>query len=137
MTFDRPDLDGARIFAPDDPSVVWLVFDGVRHRIPSAEVYDSLFSEVTQLISHDGARDVTSGPDLDEGSCLVRAKGGLSIYLLTRQNGSLVRHLISSYESFLDFGFTEEKTMEVPTILLETIAAGSNLASARDRASRS
>lgn len=132
----RPDLDGLRLIEPGTPDV-WLIFRGERHRITSSAVYDSLFSEVEGLVPYEGVDGIQLGPELGEGTCLIRAEGALSIYLLTRTEGGQVERLfIPTYESLLDFGFDEGKVRSVSPLVIDGLEEGMELTSAADRASR-
>ena len=134
LILDRPDLDGLRLTQAGQPDV-WLVFHGRRRRIVSTAVYDSLFGEVTRLVNTPDVEHITRGPDLDEGTCLIRADGDLAIHLLTRTaDGAVRRHFVPTYESLLDFGFDETRVRQIPSLLVEGLAAGADLVSAADRA---
>lgn len=132
MLIERPDLDGLRLYARDHPDV-WLVFSGRRHRIASPAVYDAMFSEIDRLVAFDGIEQIALGDELCEGSCLVRADGALSIYLLTMIDGEVRRHFVPTYETLCDFGFAEERVREIPPLLLEAVPAGRDLVSASSR----
>lgn len=132
----RPDLDGLRLLEPGQPDV-WLIFGGERHRIASSLVYDALFNEVEGLVPYEGVERILLGPELGEGTCLIRADGALAIYLLTRAgNGQIQRHFIPTYESLLDFGFDEAKVRSVPSLVIEGLDEGVELTSAADRDAR-
>lgn len=132
----RPDLDGLRL-NESGTSDVWLVFGGERHRVTSPEVYDALFSGVDKLVTFEGVDEVVQGAELGEGTCLIRAEGGLGIHLLARAaDGRVRRHHIPTFESFLDFGFDEARVREFPPLLIEGVEAGPELTSAADRAAR-
>ena len=129
----RPDLDGLRLLEPGRPDV-WLIFGGERHRIASSAVYDALFSEVEGLVPYQGVERILLGPELEEGTCLIRADEGLSIYLLARAgNGEVQRHFIPTYESLLDFRFDEAKVRAVSPLVIEGLNEGADLTSAADR----
>jgi hypothetical protein len=132
MVLTRPDLDGLRLTEPGKPEV-WLVFGGERHLIASSAVYDALFSEVTGLVPYEGVSEITEGPVLAEGTCLVRGDGELSIHLLTRaHNGRVVRHFIPTWESLVGFGFDHDKVRSVPPLVIECVPEGVDLISADD-----
>ncbi len=132
----RHDLDGMRLIEPGEPHV-WLIIRGERRQVASTAVYDALWSETTGLVPFEGVRWITPGPDLADGTCLIRADGGLSIFLLARtDNGQVLRHFIPTYESLLDFAFDEGKVRSVPPLMIEGLVEGIELTSAGDRASR-
>lgn len=136
MVLPRPDLDGLRLIGPDNPDV-WLIVRGERRHVTSSEVYDSLWTEVSGLVAYEGLEWITRGPDLGHGTCLVRAEGSLSIHLLTRaEGGTVLRHFIPTYESFLDFGFDEGKVRNLPFLVVQGLEEGIELTSAADRAGR-
>ena len=136
MVLPRPDLDGLRLIEPGK-SDVWLVIRGERRHVASTEVYDGFWSEVTGLVPYEGLEWIARGPDLSQGACLVRADGSLSIHLVARaEGGTVLRHFIPTYESFLDFGFDEAKVRSLPFLVLEGVEEGFELTSAGDRAAR-
>jgi hypothetical protein len=81
--------------------------------------------------------EVALGDDMAEGSCLVRADGDLTIYLLTggSDSGPSLHH-VQSFESFTDFHFDEGKVRDVPALALKAVPPGPALVSAADRAAR-
>lgn len=130
MILPRPDLDGLRLMEPEKPDV-WLIFRGERHRIVSGSVYDSLFGEVEAIRLHTDVDAITAGPELVEGTCLVRADGGLAIYLVARtERGAVQKHHIPDYETFLDFGFDEAKVRSIPPMVLQGLEEGLEIRSA-------
>jgi hypothetical protein len=56
--------------------------------------------------------------------------------MITGEVPHIRRHLISTYESFTDFGFREFKVIKVPPIVIGGIVAGREITSSADRASR-
>lgn len=136
MVLPRHDLDGRRLIEPGTPEV-WLVVRGERRHVPSTAIYDALWSETTGLVAFEGVEWITRGPDLAEGTCLVRPDGGLSIHLLAKSDtGAVLRHFIPTYESLVDFGFDEAKVRNVPPLVIEGLQEGFDLVSAADRAAR-
>ena len=135
MILERGDLDGLRLVQAGGPDV-WLVFHGVRHRIPSPAVYDALFRDTSGLVAYANVDEVRLGDEMAEGSCLIRADHSLPIFLLTASPAGPRRHLILSYETFVDFGFDEAKVRSLPVLALEAITQGADLVSAADRAAR-
>jgi len=134
MLIERGDLDGRRLIQPGKPDV-WLMFHGRRHRVVSPAVYDALWSEVEGLTPSDDVPEIAMGPELNEGTCLIRAEGALPIHLLT--GFPAVRRLfIPTWESLLEFGFDETKVKTVPALVLEAIASGPDLDGAADRRAR-
>ncbi len=132
---ERPDLDGCRLFIPGQPEV-WLVFHGQRHRIASPRVYESLFKDAEGLVEEPGLGAIAEGPDLGEGTCLVRPQESLSIYLVTAGEGGIVRrHLVLNWDSMCDFGFDEAKVVTVPALVFEGLAPGRDLSSRDGRRS--
>jgi hypothetical protein len=125
-----------RLIEPGKPDV-WLMVRGERRRVASSAVYDSFWSETSGLVPFDGVEWITLGPELGEGSCLVRADETLSIYLVARtDSGAVLRHFIPTYESLLDYGFDEVKVRNIPPLVLEGLMEGMELTSAADRATR-
>jgi hypothetical protein len=132
----RHDLDGLRLLQPGSPDV-WLIFGGERHRIASSAVFDALFSEVEKLVPFQGVDRIPLGPELGEGTCLIRADGALSIYLLARaSNGQVQKHFIPTYESLVDFAFNEGAVRAVSPLVIEGLQDGVDLVSAADRDAR-
>lgn len=127
----RHDLDGARLSDPDS-SNVWVVYGGRRHRIESSDVYDALFSEVDRLILSHEIREIEMGPELNDGTCLIRACGTLPVYLITGFPHAK-RHLIPTFETALAFGFDLTKTHDIPAIVIDSIPMGEDLESASER----
>lgn len=136
MILDRPDLDGLRLIEEGRPDV-WLMYHGKRHRIASPAVYDSLFSEVSGLVTYPDVSSITLGPDVIEGSCLIRADETVFVHLLTASDsGEVRRHWVPTYESLLDFGFAEAKVRDIPHLAMELLPKGADLVSAADRSAR-
>lgn len=127
----RHDLDGARLSDPDGPNV-WVIYGGRRHRIESSKVYDALFSEVDRLIPSHEIDEIEMGPELNDGTCLVRACGTLPVYLITGFPHAK-RHLIPTFETALAFGFDLTKTHDIPAIVIDSIPLGEDLESASER----
>lgn len=134
MGSNRDDLDGLRLLGSGSQDV-WLMFHGQRHLVADADVYDSLWSERDGLVHHDGLDEIPVGPPLGQGTCLIRAEGQLSIYLLTGWPG-VRRHLVATWESLLDFGFDEGKARPIPPLALEGLALSGEISSAADRQAR-
>lgn len=136
MVLPRHDLDGLRLVEPGRPEV-WLVMRGERRQVASTTVYDALWSETTGLVPFEGLEWIVEGPMLEEGTCLIRGAGSVSVHLLARSDGGQVlRHFIPTYESLLDFGFDGGKVREVPPLVIEGLREGVELVSAADRARR-
>jgi hypothetical protein len=130
MIVERPDLDGSRVVEAGSPNV-WLIFHGRRHRIPSPEVYENLFSETDALITVEAVDIIARGPDLSDGAMLIRAVDGTSIYFLTAAyEGGVRRHHIPNYESFLEFGFDMSKVREFPVLLVDALSTGRDITGA-------
>jgi hypothetical protein len=131
MLVERSDLDGSRLIQPGKPDV-WLMFHGRRHRVVSPTVYDNLWSEVEGLTPREDIPDIAMGPELNEGTCLIRAEGTLPIYLLT--GFPAVRRLfVPTYETLLAFGFDEARVKTVPPLVMEAVSPGPDLEAAGDR----
>lgn len=134
MLYERDDLDGHRLTQPGTPDV-WLMFHGKRHRVASPEVYDSLWSEVDRVVPSDEIDAIALGPELNDGTCLIRPRGFLSIYLLTGAR-HVHRLFIPTFETLRDFGFDEAKVHDIPPLVLEAIPDGGTIESAADRRAR-
>lgn len=138
MPKERREFDGRRISEPGS-NEVWLVFHGRRHRIASPRVYDALFDEVDGIEYVGDLDDVLAGNELNEGTCLVRGDGELSIYLLTGVPYSrwplddVKRHFIPTYEDMLEFRFDEAKVRNLPILVLQAISIGEELTAATVR----
>ena len=135
MVRERPDLDGLRLISPDKPDV-FLMIGGQRRRIASPGVYDALWNEVDGLVSAFDVEQIALGPELGEGTCLVRPDGDVAIHLLTSPApGEVVCCFIPTYESLLDYGFDESRVRNVPALLIQAAPAGPEIRSAADRTS--
>jgi len=130
----RDDLDGLRLAAPDSPDV-WLVFGGRRHRVASPSVYQALFAGADDLIFSEDIPSITMGPELNDGTCLVRPIGSHTIFLVTGRAPPR-RYHVPTYESFTDFGFNERAVIDVPALILEAVELGGELTSTFDRTRR-
>jgi hypothetical protein len=110
------------------------MFHGKRHKIASPRVYESLFKDSEGLVLEPNPESIAEGPLLVDGTCLIRAEGSTSIYLVTAgESGIIRRHLIVNWESMLDFRFDESKTITVPSLLVEGLAWGRDLSSPEGR----
>lgn len=132
----RDDLDGLRLVEPGKPDV-WLMFHGRRHRVASPAVYQSLFAEAEALVHSDEIPSIAMGPELNDGTCLIRAQDTTGIFLITGRYPKVAKHYIPSFESFTDFGFSLAAVKDVPPILLEHVPLAPELVSFRDRRGRS
>lgn len=131
----RNDLDGLRLVEPGKPDV-WLMFHGRRHRVASPAVYDALFAEAEALVHSDEIPPIAMGPELNDGTCLVRAQDTMGIFLITGCYPNVTKHYIPSFESFSDFGFSLAAVKDVPAILLDHVPLAPDLVSFRDRRSQ-
>jgi hypothetical protein len=130
----RADLDGCRLRKPGE-AAVWLIFQGLRHHIADPDTYSALFADDRGVVDDVQVGEIALGPELNHGSCLVRAQGGVSIYLVFGRPRA-IRCFIPTLESFNEFGFAMSKVCDVPRILLDAIPVGPELESAADRARR-
>ncbi len=128
---ERRDLDGLRLTQADQPDV-WLVFDGRLHKIRSPNVYISLFDDDLTVQTSDEVDFIDAGPTLENGSCLVQGLNEGPIYLLANYFSGSELLEISSWASFLDFGFSPSKIHKVPELLLKHMSYGTHLTSALD-----
>jgi hypothetical protein len=130
MITERPDLDGSRLIELGKPDV-WLVFQGRRHRVPSPQVYENLFSETDNLVTVTDLDAIARGPELSPDAMLIRADGGTSIYLLTAAyEGGVRRHFIPNYESFVEFSFDLSKVRDFPPLLIDALPTGRDITGA-------
>ncbi|MBB2960863.1 hypothetical protein [Methylobacterium sp. R2-1] len=127
----RHDLDGLRLASPDSPDV-WLVFGGRRHRVASPAVYQALFAGADDLVFSEDIPAIMMGPELNDGTCLVRPTGSHAIFLVTGRTPVWKYH-IPTFESFTDFGFNESAVIDVPALLMEAVELGGELTSTFDR----
>lgn len=133
MMSAQPELNGFRLYVPGQPQL-WLVFHGMRHHVASPDVHDALFSSTEGHTAAESVDNILRGPDLNDGTCLVRGDGeDSSIYLVTGFPATDVRrHLIVSWETFLEFGFDEELVRTVPALILDAVPAGRELRGSMD-----
>ncbi|MEH3116743.1 MAG: hypothetical protein PGN25_03830 [Methylorubrum populi] len=131
----RDDLNGLRLAAPDSADV-WLVFGGRRHRVASPAVYQALFTGPDELVFSEDIPSITMGPELNDGTCLVRPGGAHTIFLVTGRAPAIRKYYIPSYENFTDFGFNQAAVIEVPALMLEAVEFGGELTSTFDRTRR-
>jgi hypothetical protein len=130
----RTDLDGARLRKPGE-AAVWLIFQGLRHHVADSDTYSALFANDRGVVDDIHVCEIAMGPELNHGSCLARAQGEVSIYLVFGRPRP-IRCYIPTLESFAEFGFDMDKVCDVPRILLDAIPVGPELQSAADRARR-
>ncbi len=124
MVSARPDLNGCRLFVPGS-SEVWLMYGGMRHHIVSPNVYTALFSETDDLTEVGSVEDILRGPDLNDGTCLVRGRSDGPIYLVTGFPATDIRRLhIGSWETFVKFRFDEALVQAAPELVLAAVPAG-------------
>lgn len=133
MLFDRPDLDGLRLrqVGGDD---VWLVYHGRRHKIASPSVSHALFMNDLSIEHVNDIEAISLGPDLNEGTCLIRSDHRGDIYLLTGSRFDPRLHRVTSWNSFVEFHFAIEAVRTVPDLLVDAIELGRTLSAANDRA---
>ncbi|GJE53271.1 hypothetical protein GOFOIKOB_6349 [Methylobacterium tardum] len=133
MRMALTNLDGLRLRQPGRDEV-WMIFQGLRHRVADPETYEALFAD-ERIIEHNEVETIAQGPDLHPGSCLARPNGSSAIYLVFGRP-RLARYFIPTLASFDEFGFSMAKVLDVPPILLDAIPVGPELEGAADRMSR-
>jgi hypothetical protein len=89
-----------------------------------------LFKSSEGLIAEPNPEAIAEGAELGDGTCIVRSEGATSIYLVTAgEMGIIRRHLIVNWESMVEFGFDEAKTITVPSLVIEGLPWGRDLSS--------
>jgi hypothetical protein len=132
----RYDLDGLRLYSATSDKV-WLMIHGRRRLVSTSSVYENLFSEAENLHPAADIDDIDEGPQLNEGTCLIKGVNQHAIYLVTGAPNLFIRkHHIVSYETLLDYGFDESKIHILPDIVVNSIPEGKPIISGSDRASR-
>lgn len=114
----RKDLDGLRII-DHKSNEVWLIINGMRHYINGSSVYDALFSDLNLAEAAD-LEDIVRGPNLGEGTCLVKSDDG-SIYLISGEGEYIRKHRITTWETFNKYAFNFDAVKNVPKILLDAV----------------
>jgi len=105
------------------------MFFGVRHHIASPATFEALFPDTGGLVTIKSVEHIQCGPELNDGTCLIRADGDTGIYLVTGFPETEIRkHHIPSFEIFVNFGFDESKVRQVPALVLAAIPPGRDLA---------
>lgn len=126
---ERPDLDGLRLYSPEDDKV-WLMIHGCRQLIASARVYENLFHETENLYACDDIVNIKEGVPLNEDTCLIRGEGRHEIYLVAGASPlSIRKYHIPNFETFIDYGFDETKVRQVPSIVVDGLPEGKPLTS--------
>ena len=119
-------FEGKRVYQEGAPDV-WLVFEGERHHISCIEVFTSLFCHGDNMIAMDDLSVLPLGNALNLGTSLVRAIGGLQIYMITGSSPHIRKHLLRTKEDFEAFDFDWNKVIEVPGLMLDTLRSGADL----------
>ena len=120
---------------PGDPTA-WLIYNGRRHRICSNTTCHDLFVASFAFVDFYGVADISRGEDIVEGAALIRAGDSADVYLIVPAlDGRVTGYSIPTLESFSDFGFDMQKVQSVPGLLLEMLADGGPISSAKDRGS--
>ncbi|MGF3025867.1 hypothetical protein ACQVP2_23925 [Methylobacterium aquaticum] len=120
----RPDLNGRRLIN-EEKTQTWLVFNGLRHYVTSAQVYDALFRPGVNFDHLPDLDSVAEGPDLSPGTCLVSDSETGEIYLIFGDPSINIRkYAIKTYENFVELGLNEAVVRTVPPIVLAAIPAG-------------
>ena len=118
-----PELNGGRLQVPGAPGV-WVVLHGVRRHVARPRVYDALFADV-DVVSMPSLEHIQRGADLNEGTCLARAKGDSAIFLVTGfPDTDVQKHHVANYETFAIYGFNEAAVADVPRIVLAGVPTG-------------
>ena len=100
----------------------------MRHRVTSSGVYDALFRPHPELRIVDDVDGIVSGPDLVEGTCLVKGSSTSIIYLVTGAPAINVRkYQVASFEVFQALQFDESLCRVVPDIVLSAIPNGPSI----------
>ncbi|MCP1538093.1 hypothetical protein [Methylorubrum extorquens] len=121
-----PESDsGHEVLFEPSTDAVWVIFHGMRHRVASAGVYDALFRPHPDMRVVQGVEEIVCGPDLVEGTCLVKGSSTSIIYLVTGAPAVNVRkYEIMSFEYFQALQFDESLCRVVPDIVLSAIPNG-------------
>ena len=116
----RPELNGRIVSTPDGDLAI--VMNGIAHFFENKHVIYALFGD--HSIKPDcPIHDVPPGPTLNDGTCLIRAKGTVDIFLVTGLPRTR-RHLISTYENFKAYGFEMTMVQEIPWLALQAVPVG-------------
>ena len=98
------------------------MFNGMRHYIASPGVYEALFSDVS-LQEVPEISSIMRGPDLVEGTVLIRGGDG-RIFLVTAVSpGEARRFLIADWDTFQAFGFDMDRVKDAPDILISAVVS--------------
>lgn len=116
---DWTKYDGERVMATNS-APVYLILHGHLRWIPNPTTYTNLFASWDGIIVSDYLVDnVPGGPALTNGAVLAKGSGS-PVYLVT--NGQKL--WIPNPETFNKFGFSWDKIVTVPDVVIDFIPTG-------------
>ena len=121
----RTDLDGLRLKSPTS-ATIYLIDRGQKRGIVDGVTYDALFKDAansSSVISDIGLPDLDTGPLITDGTVLVRAVGGSSVYLIDQNTK---RH-IGNPDTFTRYNFSGDKIVPVPPAVIAAIPDGNEI----------
>lgn len=131
----RPGFDGS--FIEDRRrELAWLIIGGCRYHIDGEASSAMLADGVKAVAADDLVDDIPLKGAIRVGSRLVRGSRDGPIYLFAVDVPENRLHPISTWETFLQYGFDLGKVMLVPDALLRPVPRGEELSSALDRITR-
>jgi hypothetical protein len=110
----------------DKADGLWMLLHGHRRKFASKQIFEELIGSSPPLCEEHEVEHYGLGPEICEGSCLVRGDGSLGIFLVTGYP-STFRYKIESFEAFSQYGFQLSAVRNIPIIVLEQIPLGSSI----------
>lgn len=119
-------FNGLRVKVVDEPTV-FIIMDGKKRGIVSAEVYSRLFRSwdgIQSFLSLDGIPD---GQVINENTQLIKYQNNPTVYLVDHENGRTVKRGFVSEAVFNKYSFDWNKIITLPASMQNTIPDGTSI----------
>ncbi|MGF9909571.1 hypothetical protein [Brevibacillus porteri] len=119
-------LNGFRV-KETNSATVYLVMDGKKRGIVSADVYFKLFNSWDGIREYSSLSSIPDGPVIGENAQLIKFQSSATVYLLDEENGRVVKRGITSASVFNKYNFDWSKITVLADSLKNAFPDGSLL----------
>ncbi|MCC8435167.1 hypothetical protein HP567_011490 [Brevibacillus sp. M2.1A] len=119
-------LNGFRV-KETNSATVYLVMDGKKRGIVSAEVYFKLFNSWDGIREYSSLSSIPDGQVIGENAQLIKFQNSATVYLLDEENGRVVKRGITSASVFNKYNFDWSKIIVLADSLKNAFPDGSLL----------
>ncbi|WJQ83306.1 hypothetical protein [Brevibacillus brevis] len=125
-TTDPSLLNGFRV-KETNSATVYVVMDGKKRGIVSADVYFKLFNSWDGIREYPSLSSIPDGQVIGENAQLIRFQSSATVYLLDEENGRVVKRGITSASVFNKYNFDWNKIIVLADSLKNAFPDGSLL----------